>query len=88
MTRASRKHAIDWDLFWMTHPGTLEDPPEISISEAHEAARFLAGYARNAAELRDWLKMCGLFPYEHGPRSGKTPAGCATTTVSYRRPGA
>ena len=45
--------------------------PEISDGEAWQCARFLAGRATDAAELRLWLEMLGLVPYEsaeHRPR--------------------
>jgi hypothetical protein len=81
------RHAIDWDLFWLEHPDSLNGEPHISISEARGAAMFLGGYAKDAAELRGWLKMLGLLPYKASPRSNRPPDGCATTNVSYERPG-
>ena len=38
--------------------------PGISDGEARECARFLAGMAADAAELRRLLEMLGLLPYE------------------------
>jgi hypothetical protein len=34
----------------------------ISDGEARDAAQVLAGWARDATELRDWLEMAGLLP--------------------------
>ena len=45
--------------------------PGISDEEARECALFLAGRATDAVELRLWLEMLGLVPYEsaeHRPR--------------------
>lgn len=81
------RHAVDWDLFWLEHPESLDGEPHISISEARGAAMFLGGYAKDKTELRGWLEMLGLLPYEANPRSNKPPAGCAKTIVSYERPG-
>ncbi len=35
-------------------------PMHVSAAQARHAAGVLAGHARDAAELRDWLETCGL----------------------------
>lgn len=42
----------------------------ISDEQAREASLRLAGWARDAAELREWLQMTGLLP-SPGKRRGK-----------------
>jgi hypothetical protein len=61
-------------------------PMNISNGDTLTAALVLAGGARHAAELRDWLEITGLIPAGHLPRR-KPAAGCANTVVNYRRPG-
>ena len=63
--------------------GTIT-PPGISRKQGHLAALFIARRFRGADRI-DLLQECGLLPYEPGKR--QKARGCATTTVSYRRPG-
>lgn len=60
----------------------------IGVSKEHTraAALVLAGRARDAAELRDWLEMTGLIPGGQ-PSRRKPPRGGAGTDVSDGRPG-
>ena len=52
--------------------------PGIDEGEAIGCARFLAGRASDAAELRVWLEMLGLIPYASKPRTEFIPGGQAS----------
>jgi len=51
--------------------------------ENHAAACTLAFYARDAAELRMFLQMCGLLPADAKPRHHRIPRAAA---LQYQRP--
>jgi hypothetical protein len=63
---------------------TLLDSPGTTRAEDRAAAVVLAGHARDAAELRQWLEICGLLPYGHRPQTNFVPRGPVVT--GYRRP--
>jgi hypothetical protein len=59
--------------------------PDMNPAAMRPAALILAGRARDAAELREWLQMTGLLPGEtHPPR--RTPGGRRNRTTGYERP--
>ena len=52
-------------------------PLRISAAQARSASLVLAGRARDAAELRDWLEIFGLVPVPSRSRGETGPSGGA-----------
>jgi hypothetical protein len=82
---AEDERTVDWDAFWAAHPGSLTEPPDVSLHQAREASVRLGGRVTDGAELREWLQMLGFLPYESG-EPVKPRAECGPLTKNYRRP--
>jgi hypothetical protein len=58
-----REHGSYFDEATESRVNALTAPGFTTEAETRSAARVLAGNARDAAELRDWLEICGMRPY-------------------------
>jgi hypothetical protein len=68
-----REHGSFFDEATESRVYALTAPGFTTEAETRSAARVLAGNARDAAELRCWLEICGMRPY--AGRGGLTATG-------------